>query len=75
MQGILTRLAGVLICWDVVCLAIELERGVLDSIRVATWHSSKVWMLAVLGVIRRVVPAKDNVSLDTVGVVDEQVRD
>lgn len=66
---------GILIREDVEGLAIDLEAGVLDAVRVPPGHAAKVRVLAVKGVVGGVVPAADDVALAAGGVVDEQVRD
>lgn len=60
---------------DVVRLAVNLKGAVLDAVGVPARDVAIVGMLPVERVVRGVVPAGDNVTLDAMLVLDEQVRD
>jgi hypothetical protein len=65
----------VLISIDVVSLAIDLEGGVLDSVGVASGHTTQVRVLLVDAVVGSIVEAEDDVTHLAVDVLDEEVAD
>lgn len=65
----------VLVSIDMESLAIDLESGVLDPVRIATWNTTQVRMLLVDPVVGGIVETKDDVTLFTVDVLDEKVGD
>lgn len=67
--------ATVLIGIGVESLSIDLEGRVLDSVCVTSRHTAQVRVLLVDLVIAGVVETKDDVTLFTVDVLDEEVGD
>ena len=66
-------LGRVLVGKDVVVLAVNVERAVLDAVGVAAGNGTKVRVNLVGGVVRGVVVATDNVTLDAVLVLEVDV--
>ena len=56
-----------------VSIPIELEGRILDAVGVAPWDAAEMRMLTIFSVVRRVVPAKYDVTLNAVGVIEKEV--
>ena len=67
--------AAVLIRRDVIVNAINVERAVLDTVCIASRHTSKVRVDRVYRVVRGIVKAKHNVALYAILALNEKVGD
>ena len=75
VEAVRMLLGRVVIGRDVVGLPVNLKGAVLDTVGVPSGNIAVVGVLLVKGVVGGVVPAGDNVPLDTVLVLDVQVGD
>lgn len=70
------RVGAVVLVWlHLVRRPVDLERAVLDAVRVAPGHAAEVRVVVRVLVGRRVVPPHDDVPLDPVLVLEQELRD
>ncbi len=78
MEGIYplrVRCCRVLVGEDIIRYTVDIERGVLDAVCVAPGDATEMGVLAVNGVIGRVVKTTYDVELNAGGRIDEKVGD
>ena len=73
MRAAMKSVAVVLIEVSMVCVAIDGKGTILDPVRIAAWDTVKVRMQGALRVVGSVVESKDNITLYTMGISDEEI--